>query len=292
MQQSVFTAGGQSSTSNLVLSSSSCYNSTGSHQSADAAPLIHAHFQKYLQLQQAPLYLSQGSVYHNVQLQQKNSLISNNFHSSDMSLSQSSSEEEGLSRGDEYQQFAASISSQGSQKLGMPTSGQKQELVSSGPSFFDNIIGSYREKKLRHQEKLEKENFKPADANQRAGMILIPHDTSYNASQASQQSSYEALNSISNISRSQRASEMTEQDKEYIRQHNSTHKHLRFDSQQLSSSQSSHNGPAAPNYCEILQLASPSLSSNYQSNQSQPGAAPPHHLNNQSIGQHYQEFIA
>jgi hypothetical protein len=102
-----------------------------------------------------------------------------------MSLSQSSSEEEGLSRGDEYHQFARSISSQGSQKHSMPFSGQKQELVSSGPSFFDNIIGSYREKKLRHQEKLEKENIKPSDENQRPGMILIPHDTSYNASQAS-----------------------------------------------------------------------------------------------------------
>jgi len=151
----------------------------------------------------------------------------------------------------------------------MPLSGQKQELASSGPSFFENIIGSYREKKLRHQEKLEKENVKPSDSNQRAGMILIPHDTSYNASQASQ-SSYDALNSISNISKgakmdeSQRSSEMSQEEKQYIRQHNSTHKHLRFDSQQLSSSQSSHNGgPAAPNYCEILQLASPSLSSNY-----------------------------
>ena len=63
--------------------------------------MIQAHYQQYLQLQQTnQMQLSGGSTgQHYYQIQQKNSLNSNNFHSSDMSLSQSSGGGENFSRG-------------------------------------------------------------------------------------------------------------------------------------------------------------------------------------------------
>lgn len=98
-----------------------------------------------------------------------------------MSLTSSEGDEGdngGLSRESSAYQFqlAASTSSRGSQNNTDGGGGG-----GGGPSFFKNIIGSYREKKLKHEEKMlsargecDKENHRPNAREGNAAMILIP----------------------------------------------------------------------------------------------------------------------
>ena len=293
---------------------------------------IQAHYQQYLQLQkqqQQQMTASQQQYYQVVtqqpmQYPQKNSLNSNNFHSSDMSLSQSSHGDQASGSSEEmiegyYQQFNGA-SSLGS-GLGYSTSqrvinlGTSSKTEGGPPSFFKSVVGTYQKKQ------------QPLARIDNQATMLISNQQASPQSQMSQQ--YEGLNSINSqislqprntqtvrrsvidlqqIQVNQQTRQMTtdlslsssscsqsvNDDNRHTalygnREPNSAHKHLRFDSLQLSSNHSgrvelSLRKEYQCNFVELLPLASPDLSST-------PSRLEPSEKGDNVLKQHLQNFI-